>query len=72
MCYSVTEIIAQYVKCHKPWIFFYELTWPTEAKFHVKLPWGGGIKVCSGDLGHMCNMAAMPIYSKKPRSNLVA
>ena len=37
---------------------------PTEAKFHVKLPWagGGGAKICSDDLGHLTKLAAKPIY----------
>ena len=40
---------------------FSETAWPIEAKFHVEPPWVGGTKVCSGRLGHMTNMAAMPI-----------
>ena len=47
-------------------IFFSKTTRPIEAKFHVEPPWIGGTKVCSGNLGHMTKMAAMPIYSKKP------
>ena len=32
----------------------------------MKAPWAGGTKVCSGGLGHMTKMAAMPIYDKTP------
>ena len=34
------------------------------ATFHLKLLWVGRIKVCSNWLGHVTNMAAMPIYVK--------
>ena len=37
---------------------------PIEAKFHVEPPWDGGMKECLNGLGHMTNMAAMPIYGK--------
>ena len=36
-----------------------------EAKLHVEPLLDGGIDVCSWDLGHMINMAAMFIYAKK-------
>ena len=36
--------------------FFLETARPIEAKFHVEPPWDG--------LGHMTNMAVMPIYGK--------
>ena len=38
-------------------------TRPTEAKFHVKLPWNEGTKSSNGP-GHMTKMAAVPIYCK--------
>ena len=41
-----------------------ETTGPIEAKFHMKPPWDGGMKVCSNGPGHMTKMAAMPIYGK--------
>ena len=41
-----------------------ETTGPTEAKFHMELPWDGGMKVCSNGPGHMSKVAAMPIYGK--------
>ena len=37
---------------------------PIEAKFHVESAWDGGMKVWSNGVGHMTNMAAMPIYGK--------
>ena len=39
-----------------------ETAWQIEAIFHVKTPWDRGMKVCSTGLGHITNMAAMPIY----------
>ena len=39
--------------------------WLIEAKFHVEPPWDGGMKIYSNDLGHMTNMATMPIYRKE-------
>ena len=45
-------------------IFSSETTGPIEAKFYVEIPWVGGTKVYSNDLGHMTKMAAMPIYGK--------
>ena len=33
-------------------------------KFHIQPPGPLGKKSCSNDLGHMTNMAAMPIYGK--------
>ena len=35
-----------------------------EATFHVEPPWDGGTKDCSNGLGHMTNMAAIPICGK--------
>ena len=43
-------------------IFTSETTGPIEATFHVELPWDGVTKVCSNGLGHLTNMAAIPIY----------
>ena len=45
-------------------VFSLETARPIEAKFHVQPPWDGRNKVCSNGLGHMTNMAAMPIYGK--------
>ena len=45
---------------------------PFEAKFHVKPPWVGGTKVCSGGLGHMTKMSTKPIYGKNPLKIRVA
>ena len=44
--------------------FSLETAGPIEAKFHVKPPWAGGMKIYSNGPGHMTNMAAMPIYGK--------
>ena len=38
---------------------------PTEARFHVALPWNRATKVCSNSPGHMTIMASMAIYGKK-------
>ena len=46
-------------------IFSSKTAWPIKAKFYVKPPWEGGIKVCINGLGHMTRMAATPIYDKK-------
>ena len=35
-----------------------------EAKFYLEPPWDGGTEVYSNGLGHMTNMASMPIYGK--------
>ena len=43
---------------------FSKITGPIETKFHVEPPWVGGMKVCSGGLGHMTKMAATPVYGK--------
>ena len=45
-------------------IFFFEITEPIEAKFHVKPPWDGGTIIYSNGLGHITKMAALPIYVK--------
>ena len=37
----------------------------------MESPWDGGTKVCSNGPGHMTEMAAMPIYSKKLRTLLL-
>ena len=44
--------------------FFLETGWPIEAKFDVEPPWDGGTICCSNSIGHMTNMATMPIYGK--------
>ena len=42
--------------------FSLETAWQIEATFHVKTLWDKGMKVCSNGLGHITNLAAMPIY----------
>ena len=42
--------------------FSLETAWPIEAKFHMEPPWDWGTKIYAKVLGHMTNMAAMPIY----------
>ena len=44
--------------------FSSETTGPIASKFHVQHPGPLGKKSCSNCLGHMTNMAAMPIYGK--------
>ena len=44
--------------------FFSETTGPIATKFHIQPPGPLGKKNCSNGLGHMTNMAAMPIYGK--------
>ena len=44
--------------------FFSETTGPIATKFHLQPPEPLGKKSCSNGLGHMTNMAAMPIYGK--------
>ena len=51
-------------------IFSSETTGLIEAKFHMELPWDGGMKVCSNSPGHMAKMAAMPIYGKNLKNLL--
>ena len=53
--------------CRRPQcsnIFFSDTAWPIKAKFYVEPPWVGETKFCSGHVGHMTKMAAMPIYGK--------
>ena len=47
-----------------PNFFSWETAKAIEAKFRAKLQWDGGTKVCSNGLGHMSEMAAIPIYGK--------
>ena len=35
-----------------------------EPKVHLQPLWDRGIKVCERDLGHLTNIAPMPIYGK--------
>ena len=44
--------------------FSSETTGPIATKFHIQPPGPLGKKSCSNCLGHMTNMAAMPIYGK--------
>ena len=51
--------------------FSLETARPIEAKFHVDSPWDGANKVCSNGPGHKTKMAAMPIYGKNMKKNLL-
>ena len=51
--------------------FSLETAGPIEAKFHVKPPWDGKTKVCSNGVGHMTNMAALPMYGKYLKNHLL-
>ena len=44
--------------------FSSETTGPIATKFQIRPPGPLGKKSCSNGLGHMTNMAAMPIYGK--------
>ena len=44
--------------------FSSETTGPIITKFRIEPPEVGGKKTCSNDVGHMTNMAAMPIFGK--------
>ena len=44
--------------------FSSETTGPIATKFHIQPSGPLGKKSCSNGLGHMTNMAAMPIYGK--------
>ena len=44
--------------------FISETTGPIATKFHIQPPRPSGKKNCSNGLGHMTNMATMPIYGK--------
>ena len=63
---SVHRSVRRSVRSQCLKIFFSETAWPIKAKFYVEPPRVGGMKVCSGHLGHMTKMATMPIYGKNP------
>ena len=44
--------------------FSSKTTGPIATKFHIQPPGHLGKKNCSNGLGHMTNMATMPIYGK--------
>ena len=44
---------------------------PIDAKFHMEPPWDGRTKICSNGPDHKTNMAAMPIYGKTLKKNLL-
>ena len=50
-------------------IFSSETTGPIKVKFHIKLLWDGGTKVCSTGPGHLTKKAAMPIYVKNIKNS---
>ena len=45
-------------------LFISKAIGPFVIKFHAEPPGAEGIKTCSNSLGHMTNMAAMPISGK--------
>ena len=49
--------------------FSSETAGPIANKFHIQPPWPLGKKNCSNGLGHMTNVAAMPIYGKNLKSS---
>ena len=52
-------------------IFSSETAWQIKAKFYVEPPWEGGTKVYINGPCHMTKMAAMPIYGKNLKKNLL-
>ena len=52
-------------------IFSSETTGPIEAKFHNEASLGWGNKNLLNGAGHMAKMAAMPIYGKNLKQNLL-
>ena len=48
-----------------------ETTGLIATKFHIQPPGPLGKKNCSNNLGHMTNMAAMPIYGKTLKNLLL-
>ena len=61
------------LRCCPPFsnVFSSETAWPIKAKFYVEPPWEGGTKVYINGPGHMTKMAAMPIYGKNFKKNLL-
>ena len=51
--------------------FSSKTTRPIATKFHIQPPGPLGKKSCSNGLGHMTNMAAMPIYNKNLKNLLL-
>ena len=49
--------------------FSSETTWSIATKFHIQPPGPLGKKNCSNGLGHMTNMATMPVYGKNPKKS---
>ena len=56
---------------HSLYIFSSDTTVPIKVKFHMELLWDGGTKVCSNGPGHMTKVAAMAIYDKNLKINLL-
>ena len=62
--YSVAPLSIRRRRPQTSNIFSSETAWPIKVKFHIELPWDGGMKVCSNGPGHMTKMAPKPIYGK--------
>ena len=45
-------------------LVFLKNSWAYGAKVHMKAYGGMGMKIYTNELGHIINMAAMPIYGK--------
>ena len=52
-------------------IFSLETTGPIKVKFHIEPPRDGRTKVYSNRAGHKTKVAAMPIYVKNLKKNLL-
>ena len=66
-----SSVVVRRRRPHSLNIFSSETTGPIKVKFHMELLWDGGTKVCSNVPGHMTKMAAMPIYGKNLKKNLL-
>ena len=46
------------------YLYFTETVWRFGTKIHMKAEVRMGMIICTNELGHMTNMATMPIYGK--------
>ena len=51
--------------------FFLQTAWLIETKFYMAPPWDGGMIDCANGPGYMTSMAAMPIYGKNLKKNIL-
>ena len=63
---SFIDLGPRSLRINNLFMFSLETAKPIETKFYLYPPWDEEMKLCSNGLGHMTNMAAMPIYGKNP------